>query len=608
MTVPLSRLLSVFFLFLACCFATVARAAEDPVPASQAYIVTGEALGPNEIALHFTVRPGYYLYADKFAASTSTPDITLGTLDIPKGEIHDDPNFGVVETFPQDVTLRLPITARPQQALEAELAVSLQGCWSGGICFPPETRPLTISLPVADSTTSAMPTATADNAAPQSVRAPVQSETGRIQNLLQASSLPLLLASFFGFGLLLALTPCMFPMIPILSGIIAGQGNTVSRRRAGVLSLAYVLGMAITYAIAGVLAGLSGTMLAAALQHTAVLTAFALLFVVLSGAMFGFYELQLPAALQSRLAARSQRLGGGQLGGVFLMGILSALIVGPCVAAPLAGALLYIAQSRDAVRGGLALFTMALGMGAPLIAVGLLTRSLLPKSGAWMENVRRAFGFMLLALAVWIALPVTPDWFPMLAWGLILVFAAIHLHALEPLPTPTSGWARTGKALALVLLLYGVTLLVGLTAGSRDPLQPLAFLHSSGSSAVSASHAAPAFTRVRTVAELEAQLQQHRDRPVLLDYYADWCVTCRELERFTFPDPQVVQALQDFVLLQVDVTANNADDQALLKRYNLFGPPAMLFFRNGEEIAHLRQQGFVSASDFLNILSAAHPQ
>jgi thiol:disulfide interchange protein DsbD len=391
-------------------------------------------------------------------------------------------------------------------------------------------------------------------------------------------------------------------MIPILSGIIAGQGHKVTRGRGFALAMAYVMGMALTYAAAGVAAGLTGTLLAAALQSPWVLAAFALVFVVLSFSMFGFYELQLPVSLQSKLSDEAGHLQGGRGIGVFLMGALSALIVGPCVAAPLAGALLYISQTGDAVFGGAALFVMALGMGVPLIVVGLSAGTLLPKTGAWMEAVKKGFGVLLLATAVWLISPVIPAVVQMLAWAALLIIPAIFLHALDPLPPHAKGWQRFWKGIGIVMLLTGAALLIGALAGGRDPLQPLAGLR--GQAMATEVKKLP-FEPVRSVAELATKVLA-AGQPVMLDFYADWCVSCKEMERFTFAEPSIQAKLAGFKLLKADVTANSADDKALLARFGLFGPPGILFFdKSGNEIKAVRIIGFQDAASFIQALSRA---
>jgi thiol:disulfide interchange protein DsbD len=427
-------------------------------------------------------------------------------------------------------------------------------------------------------------------------------ESGQIAQLLKDASFWVVVVSFFGFGLLLSLTPCVFPMIPILSGIIVGSGHKVSQSRAFMLSLAYVLGMAVTYAAAGVAAGMTGTLLSAALQNAWVLGAFALVFVVLSFSMFGFYELQLPTFLQSKMSEEAGHLKGGSLPGVTAMGALSALIVGPCVAAPLAGALLYIGQTGDAVLGGTALFVMSLGMGVPLLVVGATAKSALPHSGPWMEAVKKAFGVLLLATAVWLVSPVIPVIAQMLAWALLLIVPGIYMHALDPLPAHAKGWHKFWKGIGLAMVIAGAAMLVGALSGAKDPLRPLGNL---GGGAAVAETKHLAFERVRTLAELDERIRT-AGKPVMLDFYADWCVSCKEMERYTFSDPRVQQKLANTLLLQADVTANSDDDKALLKRFTLFGPPGIIFFDpNGKEIDRVRVVGFQDAEMFLKTLGLA---
>jgi thiol:disulfide interchange protein DsbD len=417
-----------FLFLLLFALANVARA-EEPLPPEEAFRFSARTIDAKTIEARWQITDGYYMYRDKFKFVLEGG--TLGAPKLPPGKVKDDEIFGKVETYRKEVKILLPVEATGPVTLKA---VS-QGCWDGGICYPPLNQQAALELTAGGSPAAPLPAAAS---AERSSAAPAD-ESSRIAGLFKGDNLALVLLSFFGFGLLLSLTPCVFPMIPILSGIIVNHGHAVSHLRAFVLSLAYVLGMAVTYAAVGVAAGLSGTLLSAALQNAWVLGGFALVFVVLSLSMFGFYELQLPAALQSKVSDTANRQGGS-LPAIALMGALSALIVGPCVAAPLAGALLYIAQTGNAVLGGSALFVMALGMGAPLLLVGAFSRSLLPKSGPWMEGVKKFFGVIMLATALWLVSPVIPLWLQMLGWALLMVIPAIYLHALDPLPPHAHGW------------------------------------------------------------------------------------------------------------------------------------------------------------------------
>ena len=584
--------------------ALAGHAADEPLPVEEAFRASARLIDDKQVEIRFQVADGYYLYRHRFKFAAD--GISFGEPALPPGKPKKDDAFGEVEIYRGTLAFTVPITAgQPPFTLQ----LTSQGCADIGICYPPQVHALEVS---AGGTVGSLlgralgrSEAPATSSAPASAAAPAgdeHDESGRIARLLDGGSTLATLASFFGFGLLLAFTPCVFPMIPILSGIIVGHGHAISKGRALALSLLYVLGMAVTYAAAGVAAGLSGTLLAAALQNPWVLGGFALVFVVLAFSMFGFYELQLPTALQSKLSDSANHRQGGSPGGVVAMGALSALIVGPCVAAPLAGALLYIAKSGDAVLGGAALFAMALGMGVPLIVVGVLARSALPKPGPWMEGVRRAFGVMLLGVAVWLVSPVLPSIVPMLAWAGLLIFSAIYLHALDPLPSHAAGWQRFWKGVGVLALIAGAALFIGALAGSRDPLQPLAILRAQ---AATAPVAETKFQRVRSVEELDQALKT-ATRPVMLDFYADWCISCKEMERFTFADPAVARRLEGFQLLQADVTANNEADKALLKRFRLFGPPGIIFFdAAGAEKGGLRVVGFQDAATFGKVLDAA---
>jgi thiol:disulfide interchange protein DsbD len=477
-----------------------------------------------------------------------------------------------------------------------------QGCSEKGLCYPPITKTLLVSLPDAQTGQLGPPIIT--EAPLPSASVPI-SEGSQIARLFKGGSFWLIISFFFGAGLLLALTPCVFPMIPILSGIIVGRGHKITHMHAFILSMAYVLGMAITYAAAGVAAGFSGNLISNALQTPWVLGSFAAVFVLLSLSMFGFYEFQLPTALQSKLSDTSNRLHGGHLSGVFVMGALSAIIMGPCVAAPLAGALLYIGQTHDAVLGGIALFVMALGMGAPLLLIGTSAGVLMPKAGAWMESVKQFFGVMLLALAIWIIQPLLPVSAQMLLWAALLIFSAIYLRALDALPHNSNGWHKLLKGIGLFSLLLGSAYLIGALSGARDILRPLGNLGQSET----LIPATLQFSRVKDIADLDQRIAQARSQTqgrgqiVMFDFYADWCISCKEMERFTFSDARIKAKLKPVLLLQADVTANSEADKALLKQYDLFGPPGILFFDSqGKELGDFRVTGYQNAAQFLQTL------
>lgn len=542
----------------------------------------------NTITAQFGVAKDYYLYRDKVHLTVKQPaGATLGKLSFPKWEEKDDPNFGRMAIYRQDFTASAPL-----KGVKASDKIIIEASWQGcnevsGICYPPLEQTFTLA-------------GTTDGAATSPATSSATSEGDQIAGLFKSSSFWVVVVSFFGFGLLLALTPCVFPMIPILSGIIVGHGEKVTKLHGFLLSVAYVLGMAITYAAAGVAAGLSGTLISNALQTPWALGTGAAIFVLLSLSMFGFYELQLPSALQSRMTEASNRLHGGHFASVFGMGAISALIVGPCVAAPLAGALIYIGQTGDVVLGGISLFAMALGMGMPLLLIGLSAGALLPRAGGWMDAVKRFFGVLLLAVAIWLIQPLLPAWGSMLLWAALLVPYGVHLGALDH---TAAGWPRLWKAFGVLILTAGMALIVGVLGGSRDILQPLAVFAGGGPGATTNTHLH--FNRVKNSAELDAAITRSAGKQVMLDFYADWCVSCKEMENITFADPRVQTALQDVVLLQADVTANSADDKALLKRFGLFGPPGILFFdRNGKEIA-FKVIGYEKPETFLESLKKA---
>ena len=524
----------------------------DLLEPDQAFRFSARALGADAIEVRYQVAKGYYLYRDKFQFTATPSTVELGAPELPPGERRKDEFFGEVETYRGELRIRLPVrNASPGDTVT--LIATSQGCADVGVCYVPHDQKARVVLAAAGSDAGAaaglFPNSAPASSGPVSMAGDDESAVTR----LFQGGFGWLLLSFFGFGLLLSFTPCVLPMIPILSGIVVGQGHRLTRLHGLALSGAYVLGMAVMYAAAGVLAGLSGAMLSAAFQNAWVLGTFAALFVLLAGAMLGFYELQLPSTLQSRLADASNRLHGGRLAGVFGMGALSALIVGPCVAAPLAGALLYISQSRDVVLGGSALFAMALGMGTPLLVVGASAGALLPKTGPWMDTVKRFFGVLLLGVAIYLVSPLMPIWIEMLAWAALLTLTGVFLRAIDPLPPNAHGFDRFAKGIGVLALVAGVAFLVGALSGSRDVFQPLSGLRG----AAGPAGEAVTFTRIDSVTDLQSALASSSGKPVMLDFYADWCVACKEMERYTFSDPDVQKRLADFVKLQADVTANS---------------------------------------------------
>ena len=544
------------------------------------------------IEVRFAIADGYYMYRDKFRfAVEGNPQLRLGAPQLPPALRYKDEFFGETEVYRKSVVIRIPA----EGAGRFDLKVTSQGCADVGVCYVPMDSQATLQLAAVTGVGEAPRQV---DAAP---RFSIFASDVDIARLFEGNAL-LVLGSFLVFGLLLTFTPCVLPMIPILSGIIAGEGRDANKLRALILSLSYVLGMAVAYAIAGVAAAYSGSMLAAALQNPWVLGAFAALFVALALSMFGFYELRLPGFIHHRLHGAHQRLRGGHIASVAAMGVFSAVIVSPCVAAPLAGALLYISQTRDVALGGGALFAMALGMGIPLVAVGVSEGALLPKAGPWMGSVRKFFGVLLLAVAIYVVSPVIPMTAQMLAWAALFVGSAMFLRALDPLPPQVSGWWRLWKGAGVLALVAGVALVVGALSGASDLLRPLAGL-TVGRSAPTAKPVA--WTRVASVAELDEKLRSP-GRMTMLDFYADWCISCKEMEAFTFSDPRVRAVMDRMLLLQADVTANNEADKALLKRYSLFGPPGIIFFdAEGREIKGLRVIGYQDAERFLKTLSLA---
>lgn len=583
----------------------------------QAFIFSAQVVDGHTLKASWDIAEGYYLYREKFnfELTQAGDGVRLKPAIFPPGQTKVDESFGKMEVYHKRVEVLLPLERLNTQAQSVELKVGYQGCADKGFCYPPIKAQTLLSLPISTLGSAPMNTlATSTAKGADTLSGAPATEDSQFANLLKEGNWWLIALGFYVGGLLLAFTPCVYPMIPILSSIIVGQGAQATPRRAFVLSLIYVLSMALTYTIAGIIAGYTGRNLAADFQNPWVIFPFVSIFVVLSLSMFGFYNLQIPSRWQSKLAELSNRQQGGHLFGVGIMGMLSALIVGPCVAAPIIGALVYISNAQDPVLGGYALFMLSLGMGTPLLLIGTGAGHFLPKAGHWMDTVKAVFGVLLLAVAIWLVERVVPISVTMSLWAILLICSAIYMGALDSLAPDVSGWRRLWKGVGLMMLIYGVFILAGVAMGNKSVLQPLAVtafntpFSGSGNADTRTNHALN-FRTIKGLEQLQTALTQATTagKPVMVDVYADWCIACKELEEFTFADPQVKNALRDVVLLRIDVTANDADDQAFLKHYRLFGPPTVLFFdRQGQERREVRLVGFVKPEKFLELVNHAY--
>ena len=564
---------------------------DEVLPPDEAFVMDTRVDSSNEITVSWIIQPGYYLYKDKFEFSVDGP-IQLGTARLPDGEATEDEYFGEVEVYYDYVEAQLPFSRASPDAVDIQLTALYQGCKVDSICYPVMEGTRELGLLASSAFTA--PTST--SSAPLMV-----SEQDRLANVVINYPLWAVLGMFYGLGLLLAFTPCVLPMVPILSGIIAGQGANVTPTRGFALSLAYVMGMAVTYTAGGALAALAGGQVQAAFQQPWILTLFAGLFVGLAMAMFGLFELQMPAAIQTRITNLSNNQRTGTFAGTAIMGALSALIVTTCVAPPLVATLAVIGQSGDVVRGSGALFALSLGMGSPLLVLGASAGKLLPKVGPWMNTVKAAFGVMMLGLAIWMMERVLPGSVTLALWALLVFLSGVFLGAFEPLPDAPSPTRRLSKGLGVLACLYGALMIVGVTLGGDDPLEPIPRGSLLAGSMGSGETAHLAFEPIESIAELEIALAAAREAgmPVMVDFTADWCVACKEYEEYTFPDAEVMAALDPFALLQADVTENNDDDQALLQHFSSFGPPTIAFFdRYGQEREAYKLVGFVGAEEF----------
>ena len=581
---------------------------DGPLDVEQAFVFSPSQQADGQLLLQWSIPDDYYLYRDRMTIETAAP-LEVVSEQKSAAKEKDDPLFGLVFVYKENAEVNVQLASTIADSADGTVTVTYQGCWEGGICYPPVTKTVPVNGIPTKASLAPIPPMEADSAElidPEPISVPV-SEQDQFAAMLGNGSLMLTLGAFFVAGLALSFTPCVFPMIPILSSIIAGKGQSMTTGRALRYSLVYVLAVAVTYTVAGVIAGLFGANLQAAFQAPWVISLFSALFVLLALSMFGFYELQLPASWQTKLSQTSNNQKGGSIAGVAVMGLLSALIVGPCMAAPLAGALIYIGQSGDPVLGGLALFSLSMGMGVPLLLVGASAGRLLPKAGAWMDGVKAFFGVMLLALAIWMLDRIIPSEVSMLLAAVLLVVSAVYMGALDRLPEAVSGWRKLWKGLGVVSLVYGVVLAIGVFAGSQSFLRPLQGIVAGGGAVQEKKLPFNVVTQPDQLDNLLAQAKQ-AGKPAMLDFYADWCISCIELEEFTFKDASVMDSLSDFMLIKVDVTANDAGAKELYRRYNVIGPPALIFYdRAGSEQRQMTIVGTVEPEKFVRHVAGLQP-
>jgi len=602
----LSRLLTLGASLILLGFTSHLLARDTPLPVAQAFGFK-RVVGPDGVRISFDIEKGYHLYLERLKIQPGSEAVVLGAIVLPEGEIVADPTMGHTRVVRGHTDIDVPFLSLPVAPEIGTLLVSYQGCQDAGSCYPPQREVISLEGVNVSASVHATPISECDaRGLPEEGGS--TSDECQIVAALKTENLITTGLSFLGMGILLAFTPCIFPMIPILSGLIAGQGSKMDSRRAFSLSLAYVLASALAYTLFGVLAGLFGHNLQATLQNPKVIGVFSGLFVILALSMFGAFSLQVPGRLQNHLTALSNRQEKGTLLGSASMGFLSALIVGPCVAAPLAGALIYIGETGDAVFGGFALFCLGIGMGIPLLAIGTSAGTLLPKAGLWMDSIKSLFGFGLLGVALWLLDRILPSDLMLFLWGGLLILGAIALGALESLPRPSGLIPRFAKGTGVILLAYGVLLLIGAASEGEDPFHPLEKFKIGHAQDSSRASQRLAFMPVNSLAELDDHIlnAERLNKPVMLDFYADWCTACQEMESETFSNPEVQNTLKDVILLKADVTDQTEANRALLKRFNLIGPPATLFFKSGaQEIRHRRVVGYMDPGPFNRHVMAA---
>ncbi|CAM2942762.1 protein-disulfide reductase DsbD [Legionella worsleiensis] len=581
-------LLSILYLF-------ISPSNAEPLPASEVFQVQVNVIDPNTFVINWTIKPDYFLYGDRIKITEQADsNIHLGSLRFPPTLKKTDKQGHTFDVYRKQ--LSLPVAILGEQPGETILDLHYQGCSDDGFCYPPEVKKIKVAIDDA----LALSQVTLEQSTNKVSVTQTQAPQNEIAQVFETNGWISILFIFFGFGLLLSFTPCILPMVPVLSGIIVGHGKDVTTRKAFFLSLSYVLSMSLTYAVIGGVVATLGANLQIAMQSPWAISLFSAIFVLLALSMFGFYEFKLPDSWQAKIAGSSRNQRGGHYFGAAIMGCLSTLILSPCVTAPLIGVLTYIAQSGNVLSGMLTLFFLSLGMGTPLLLIGTSAGRWLPKAGSWMNGVKAFFGVLLIAVAIYLMERILPAGLAMGLWGSLLIFSGIYTGALTH---SVSAKEKFCQGAGIIMLGYGLLILIGASMGSTNPLQPLANLQAASIMPSQQTKAQP-----QTLAEIKQTIEQAKGTPVMLDFYADWCASCKVMEATTFRDPEVLAALNQFKIIKVDVTANDAENKAIMNEYRVIAPPTFVFFNaQGKELDHSKLVGESSAPEFLRHLNQIEP-
>lgn len=577
------------FLFLACCISLISHA--NPLPSAQVFQVNATKIDPNTFAINFQVKPDYFLYSDRIKLTpTADSAIHLGSIRFPATSKKVDKQGHVYTVYRNHVSIPVAILGnKPGKTL---LSLNYQGCADDGFCYAPEQK--SIQLVIDDKLALSQVSIEATAPRPEPTTPPATATNNGISKVFINHSWAMILLTFYGFGLLLAFTPCILPMVPVLSGIIIGHGKEITTRKAFFLSLSYVLSMSITYAIVGAIVALLGANLQISMQSPWSIGLFSLIFVLLALSMFGFYEFKLPHSWQAKIGNTSRSQRGGHYVGAAIMGCLSTLILSPCVTAPLIGVLTYIAQTKNILLGCVTLFVLSLGMGTPLLLIGTSAGKWLPETGGWMNTIKAIFGVLFIAVAIELISRIAPSTLSMALWASLLIFSGIYSGALT---YSTTNRQKFNQSVGLILLAYGLLILIGASKGATNPLQPLTTAQITRISTANTAHE-------HSLSSLKQEISDARGKPVMLDFYADWCNACKVMDATTLKDPQIQKILSHFTVIKVDVTANSANNKAILNYFGVVAPPTFVFFNaQGQQMDELKLVGERSVDEFLTTLN-----